>query len=142
MRKLLLIFLPLTLFAQIPNYYQGIDFSQTSSELQSGLAALVTATPTHELVYTLEVWNALKLSDLDPEDSQNVFPVYGYDNKDDNFVNDRTRDKNLSCHNTDCDGKWVCEYGFPKSWGNPSFDTTDLVPMQIPYFPYLSLQQW
>ncbi|SMC71725.1 endonuclease [Moheibacter sediminis] len=124
MRKLLLIFLPLTLFAQIPNYYQGIDFSQTSSELQSDLAALVTATHTHELVYTPQVWNALRLTDLDPENPLNVFLVYGYDDTDDDFVNDRTRDKTLSCHNTDCDGKWVREHVFPKSLGNPSFQNT------------------
>lgn len=124
MRKLLLVFLPLTLFAQIPNYYNGIDFTQTSEQLQSQLSALVSATHTHELVYTPEVWNALRLSDLDPENPQNVFLIYGYDDTDDDFVNDRTRDKTMSCHNTDCDGRWVREHVFPKSLGNPSFDNT------------------
>lgn len=124
MRKLFMIFLPLTLFAQIPNYYQGIDFNQTGVQLQSQLAALITATHTHELVYTPEVWEALRLSDLVPENPQNVFLVYGYDDEDDDHVNDRTRDKTLSCHTSDCNGKWVREHVFPKSLGNPSFDNT------------------
>lgn len=122
MRKYLLFFLPLTLFAQIPNYYQGIDFNQTGSQLQADLAALVTATHTHELVYTPEVWEALRLSDLNPENPQNVFLVYGYNDEDEDFVNDRTRNKTLSCHNTDCDGKWVREHVFPKSLADPTFD--------------------
>lgn len=122
MRKYLLFFLPLTLFAQIPNYYQGIDFNQTSSELMSDLSALITSTHTHELVYTPEVWDALRLSDLNPENPQNVFLVYGYNDEDENFVNDRTRNKILSCHNSDCDGKWVREHVFPKSLAVPSFD--------------------
>lgn len=120
----MMIFLPLTLFAQIPNYYQGIDFTQAGADLQSDLSALVTATHTHELVYTPQVWNALRLSDLDPQNQQNVFLIYGYDDTDEDFVNDRTRDKTLSCHTSDCDGRWVREHVFPKSLGNPSFDNT------------------
>lgn len=122
MRKILLIFLPFFVFAQIPSYYQGIDFTRTGEELQSDLAALIIATHTHELIYTPEVWDALKLSDLDPENPQNVFLIYGYNDEDEDVVNDRTRDKNLSCHTSSCYGKWVREHVFPKSLGNPSFD--------------------
>lgn len=122
MRKILLFFLPLTLFAQIPDYYLGIDFTQSGEEIQDDLSALIISTHTYELIYTPDVWTALKLADLDPDNPQNVFLIYGYDDEDDNQVNDRTRDKDLSCHNTSCAGKWVREHVFPKSLGNPSFD--------------------
>lgn len=122
MRKILLFFLPLSIFAQIPTYYQGINFNESSEELQADLSALIIATHTNELVYTPEVWNALKLADLVPDNPENVFLIYGYDDEDDNTVNDRTRDKDLSCHNSSCDGQWVREHVFPKSLGEPSFD--------------------
>jgi len=122
MRKILFLFLPFSLLAQIPSYYQGIDFTQSGEQIQTDLAALIIATHDYELIYTPEVWNALKLADLDPENPQNVFLIYGYDDEDENLVNDRSRDKDLSCHNNSCAGKWVREHVFPKSLGNPSFD--------------------
>ncbi len=121
MIKFLFFFLPISIFAQIPTYYQSIDFTQTGQDLQEDLSNLITATHTHELVYTPEVWDALRLSDLDPENQQNVFLIYGYDDQDEDFVNDRTRNKYASCHTSSCDGKWVREHVFPKSLGNPSF---------------------
>lgn len=121
MRKILFFFLPLSLFAQMPAYYQGIDFTQSGEQIQADLSALIIATHSYELIYTPEVWDALKLADLDPENPQNVFLIYGYDDEDGDFVNDRTRDKDLSCHSSSCAGKWVREHVFPKSLGNPSF---------------------
>jgi len=121
MRKILFFFLPLSLFAQMPAYYQGIDFTQSGEQIQADLAALIIATHSYELIYTPEVWDALKLADLDPDNPQNVFLIYGYDDEDEDSVNDRTRDKDLSCHTSSCAGKWVREHVFPKSLGNPSF---------------------
>ncbi len=121
MIKFLFFFLSFSVFAQIPMYYQSIDFTQTGQDLQEDLSNLITATHTHELIYTPEVWDALKLADLDPENQTRVFLIYGYDDTDEDFINDRTRDKNASCHTSYCDGKWVREHVFPKSLGNPSF---------------------
>jgi len=57
MKKLyLLLFIPFHLFAQIPDYYLGIDFTKTGSELEAELSALVIATHSYELIYTPEVW--------------------------------------------------------------------------------------
>lgn len=121
-KMLLLLLLPLYGFAQIPEYYSSINFNLTGDALKDELAVLITETHTHELVYTPEVWTALKLGDLDPENSENVLLVYGYNDEDEDPDNDRTRDKDLSCHNTSCTGKWVREHVFPRSLGNPNLE--------------------
>lgn len=123
MKKLsLLLLFPILCIGQIPEYYSGIDFSLSGNNLKSQLAALITDTHTHELVYTPEVWNALKQADLDPEDSENVFLIYGYDDEDTSDDNDRTRDKDLSCHTTSCTGRWVREHTYPRSLGTPNLE--------------------
>jgi len=123
MRKLFLLFLPLTsLFGQIPTYYNGIDFSQDGTTLQDQLSNLVVATHAVELIYTPQVWEALKQSDLDPQNPENVFLIYGQSNDNPETKFHRTRDVDLSCHTNSCAGKWVREHVFPKSLGNPSFE--------------------
>jgi len=117
-----LLLLPVCCLAQIPAYYNSINFSQTGNALKDQLAALITTTHTNELVYTPDVWNALKQSDLDPDNSANVFLIYGYDDSDANNDNDRTRSKNLSCHSSSCDGLWVREHIFPRSLGTPNLE--------------------
>jgi len=122
MKKLLFLLLPFWVIAQIPEYYDGIDFEQTGEELKTDLANLIIATHSHELIYTPEVWDALLQADLVPENQQNVFLIYGYD---DNGADNehRTRDKTLSCHSSSCNGKWVREHVYAKSLGTPAFGT-------------------
>lgn len=122
MIRILFFLLPLSIFSQVPQYYTGIDFSQTGADLEEDLSALIIATHTYELIYTPEVWDALKQSDLVPEDPSKVYLIYGYDDYDQDHINDRTRDVDDSCHTSSCSGKWVREHVFPKSLGNPSFD--------------------
>lgn len=126
MRKLflLLLLIPFQVFAQIPDYYLGIDFTKTGTELEEELSALVIATHTHELVYTPEVWNALVQTDLDPQDHSKVLLIYGFNDNSENPMDQRTRSKNESCHTNSCIGKWVREHTFPKSLGNPDLGTT------------------
>ncbi len=122
-----LLLLPFYCFAQLPGYYvyyNDIDFSQTGNALKEQLATLITETHVTELTYTPDVWTALKSADLDPENIQNVLLIYGYDDNDANTDNDRTRDKNLSCHTTSCNGLWVREHVFPRSLGNPNLEYT------------------
>src|SRR5690606_8550658 len=122
MKKLLFLLLPFWVIAQIPEYYDGIDFEQTGEALETDLANLIIATHSHELIYTPEVWDALLQTDLVPENQQNVFLIYGYnDNGPDN--EHRTRDKTLSCHTSSCNGKWVREHVYAKSLGTPPFET-------------------
>lgn len=124
MKKLiLLLFIPYWLIAQIPNYYIGIDFTKTGTELEQELSALVIATHTHELIYTPEVWDALLQTDLVPENQNKVFLVYGFDDNSENNWDKRTREKEMSCHTSNCEGLWVREHVFPKSLGTPPLGT-------------------
>lgn len=112
--------LPLCGIAQVPAYYTSIDFDLEGNPLKDQLATLITNTHTYELVYTPDVWNALKAGDLDPNNSENVMLIYGYDDTDADYVNDRTRDKDFSCHTTSCEGLWVREHVYARSLGNPN----------------------
>jgi endonuclease I len=124
MLKTLLFLLPFSLNAQIPNYYDGIDFSTSNRDLQADLTELITATHHNQISYTPGAWNTLLQSDLDLDDPQKVLLIYGYnDNLDPKFH--RTRDKEL--RNTggcgSCTGRWEREHVFPKSLATPTLDT-------------------
>jgi len=119
-----LLLLPFCSLAQAPAYYNSINFSQTGNALKDQLATLITNTHTHELVYTPEVWSALEQADLDPENTNNVFLIYGYNDSDTNTDNDRTRDKDDNCHTSSCDGLWVREHVYPRSLGIPNLEFT------------------
>lgn len=116
----LLIVSPFLLLAQIPDYYIGIDFTQSGQELKEDLSALIIATHSTELVYTPGVWNALKQIDLDPENPENILLIYGFDDNSTEYINHRTRDKDLSCHTSSCNGYWVREHTYPRSLGVPN----------------------
>lgn len=114
--------LPIYCFSQIPEYYNSVNFTLTGNELKEELAELVTETHIYELVYTPDVWDALKQGDLDPQNTGNVLLLYGYDNTDGDPMTDRTRDKDLSCHTLSCTGLWVREHSYPRSLGNPNLE--------------------
>lgn len=125
MRKILFaLFFPVFLFAQIPDYYLGIDFDQTGDDLKEDLIALVIATHSVDLTYTPGVWNALKEIDLDPENSDNVLLIYGFDDASSDVTEHRSRNVDDSCHTSNCNGLWVREHTYPKSLGNPNLGTT------------------
>ena len=125
MKKLLFSLLcPFILIAQIPDYYTGIDFEQTSQDLEDDLIALVIATHSTNLVYTPGVWNALKEIDLDPENPERVLLIYGFDDSSSDITEHRTRGVDESCHTSNCNGLWVREHTYPKSLGNPNLGTT------------------
>lgn len=119
-----LLLLPFYCLAQIPDYYTGIDFNETGDDLKEQLEELITDTHIYELVYTPDVWNALKLADLDPENPENVLLLYGYNDDDAILSNDRTRDKDLSCHTSSCTGLWVREHVYPRSLGDPDLGSS------------------
>jgi endonuclease I len=109
------------LHAQIPAYYSSIDFTQTGNALKNQLTTLITTTHTTNLSYTPGVWEALKLTDLNPNNSNNVFLVYGYDDFNASVVDDRNRGKNNNGGNV---GDWNREHCYPKSLGNPDLGTS------------------
>lgn len=124
-KHLLLLLLPFSCLAQIPEYYSSVNFELTGNQLKDELATLITVTHTNELDYTPDVWNALKQSDLDPDNTENVLLIYGYDDNDEDPDTDRTRDKDLNCTSSSCAGKWVREHVYPRSLGNPNLGYDD-----------------
>lgn len=107
-------------YAQIPEYYSSIDFTASATGLKNQLSELIQNTHTTQLNYTPDVWNLLKTSDLENPGSSKMLLIYGYNDTDANASTDRTRDKNLSCHTSDCNGLWVREHVFPRSLGTPN----------------------
>lgn len=63
------------------NYYETIDFSQEGIVLKEQLATLITETHT-PISYTPGIWEACKITDEDPQNTENVLLIYGWPNKD------------------------------------------------------------
>jgi len=128
MRKIVLaLLLPLFAIAQIPTYYNTVDFTLTGDALKNQLSVLITTTHTTELYYTsnsqVDVWDAVEQTDISPANNTNVFLIYGYNDVDAITKNDKNRDKTLSCHQSGCIGLWNREHVYPKSLANPSLVT-------------------
>jgi endonuclease I len=129
MKNLLLLLLsPLSLLAQIPEYYNSIDFTQTGDDLKNQLTTLITNTHTTQVYYTsssfTDTWDVIKASDLDPINSQDVLLIYGYIDTDGDPQSDRTRDVTLSCHTSSCTGLWNREHVYAQSLATPPLDTS------------------
>jgi endonuclease I len=98
-------------------YYNGFNWSQTGMTLKSALTTKITSTHTKDLTYS-QVWEALKITDLDPQNSSNVLLIYGWeDGSDSNITNDLSRDKD---NNGGTNGQWNREHVFAQALGNPS----------------------
>lgn len=127
--KLLLILVTFSTFAQIPTYYNTVDFTENGENIKFQLTTLITSTHTTELVYTagssglLDTWTVLKQSDLDPTNADNVLLLYGWNDASTTVSEHRSRNFNESCHTSSCTGKWVREHTFPKSIGTPNLGT-------------------
>jgi len=97
-------------------YYNGFNWTLNGTALKNALATKITTTHTNNLSYG-DVWNALKIVDLDPNNSANVLLVYGWENgSDGDATNDRSRDKE---NNGGSNGQWNREHIFPQSLGDP-----------------------
>jgi len=97
-------------------YYNGFNWTLTGTALKNALATKITTTHTNQLSYD-EVWNADKIVDKDPANSNNVLLVYGWENGTDSDVtNDLSRPKN---DNGGAEGEWNREHTYAKSLGNP-----------------------
>jgi endonuclease I len=116
--------LPLFCFAQIPSYYNKIDFSKKGDDLKIQLTNLITTTHITNIPYTatntIDDWDALSQTDVDPNNNNNVLLIYGYNDTDTALNNDRSRDKTLQCHTISCSGFWVREHTYPRSLGTPN----------------------
>ncbi|MGB0881707.1 MAG: endonuclease [Vicingaceae bacterium] len=112
-------FVSASLFAQQP-YYNGVNFTLVGGALKTELANKITTTHTNQLTYS-SVWNELKITDEDPNNSSNVLLLYGYNDTDGSVVNDRTRSKNS---NGGSNGNWNREHTFAQSLATPNMTTS------------------
>lgn len=118
--------LPLICFSQIPDYYSGLNLNQSSQLLETDLAQLIIGTHTAKLPYTssnTDTWDAVKQTDLAPADTENVLLFYGYNDTDSDTQTDYKRDKDLSCHVSNCVGLFNREHVYSKSRATPSLTT-------------------
>lgn len=122
-KQLLLVLLVSTLpiFSQIPSYYNDVNLNLSGTDLKDELATKIISTHTNVLTYTPDVWDALKQSDLDPNNSNNVVLIYGWNDADSDITNDRTRAKN---NHGSGSGVWNREHVYSKSLANPNLGTT------------------
>lgn len=116
-----IIFLSLFLRAQtIPVYYNNVNLNLTGIPLKTELSQYITNTHSNILTYS-EVWNVLKVSDLNPTDNQNVWLIYGWNDTNGDITDDLNRDKN---DNGGSVGDWNREHTFAKSLGTPNLGTS------------------
>jgi endonuclease I len=105
-------------FAQ-QTYYDDVNLTLTGTQLRDALAIKVANTHSNSLSYS-EIWTATMVTDLDPNNSNNVLLIYGWENGTDGDVtNDLSRNKNSNGGNV---GDWNREHTFANSLGNPSLD--------------------
>lgn len=102
-------------------YWNGFNFNQTGTALKNALATKITNTHTNNLSYS-DVWEALKVADRDPANTNNVLLIYGWENgSDGNVTNDHSRNKN---DNGGSNGQWNREHTFAQALGNPDLGQT------------------
>ncbi|MFK5958602.1 MAG: endonuclease, partial [Lutibacter sp.] len=113
----------------IPTYYNGLNLSLTGNDLFLELSTRIIDTHSG-IPYTgspVDVWDACKLADEDPDISTNVLLIYGFDNTDGNTTTDRTRNKELQ-DTGGTTGTWNREHVFAKSLALPNFGTSEPGP--------------
>ncbi|KJD33290.1 hypothetical protein PW52_14390 [Tamlana sedimentorum] len=111
-------FAQLTPPTELQDYYSGVDFNKTGTNLFDDLETITVNKHTNFLSYTPGIWEASKVTDLDPTNSGNVLLLYGYDDSDRNHITDRSRSKFDNGGNNGSD--WNREHTYPKSLGNPN----------------------
>jgi endonuclease I len=98
-------------------YYDGSNWTLTGTALKSALETKTITKHTNFISYTPGVWEASRITDLDPNNSNNVLLIYGFENgTDGSITNDRSRNKTFNGGNT---GDWNREHVYAKSLGTP-----------------------
>lgn len=112
----------LSALSQVPTYYNDVNINLTGTALKTELATKIINTHTTNLSYTPGVWNALKQTDLDPNDNTKVLLLYGSNDNDGNYITDKTRGKDDNGGTAGT--QWNREHTFPKSLGDPNLQTS------------------
>lgn len=108
-----------------------IDFDQVGVTLRIQLSNLISDTHHTFLPYSsssTDTWDVIKTADLTPENTDFVLLMYGYDDDDGEYISDRTRSIDDSCHSSSCIGLWTREHVFARSLANPALTTNDPGP--------------
>ncbi|MCB0447456.1 MAG: endonuclease, partial [Gelidibacter sp.] len=109
-----------TSFAQ-QAYYNDVNLNLTGLNLKNELATKTINMHVNFLSYS-DVFEADKVTDSDPSNSNNVLLVYGWENGSDGDVtNDLSRNKNS---NGGSSGDWNREHIYAKSLGTPALGTS------------------
>ena len=109
----------LSVFGQIPDYYNGLDLTQTGSVLKSTLSTKIIDTHTNELTYE-DIWDASQITDVNPSNNNQVLLIYGYENGTDADV---TNDRVAVINNYGTgSGKWNREHVYSNSLATPDLD--------------------
>ncbi|OYU85707.1 MAG: hypothetical protein CFE24_00430 [Flavobacterium sp. BFFFF2] len=100
-------------------YYNGFNWTQTGTTLKTALSNKVINSHNNPITYS-NIWEADKVTDLDPTDNTKVLLVYGWENgTDTDLTNDRSRGKT---NNGAGNGQWNREHVFAKALGVPSLN--------------------
>ena len=99
--------------AQVPDYYNDVNLSLTGVDLKAALATKITNTHTNNLSYTPGIWEASKITDINPDNSNEVLLIYGYeDGSDTDITNNRVAGIN---DNGSGSGIWNREHVYSNS---------------------------
>lgn len=99
------------------SYYNDVNLNVTGLTLKEELAAKIISTHTQFLFYD-QIWDASKVTDVNPDNAQEVLLIYGYENGSDTDVtNDRTRGID---DNSGASGDWNREHVYSQSLGTPA----------------------
>ena len=109
--------------AQIPSYYNNVNLTLSGNALKTELSNKITVTHTTDLAYTPGVWDALRLTDIDATNANNVILIYGWNDSDSDITNDRSRDKTLQDSGSGATFVWNREHVYSKSLANPPLVT-------------------
>ena len=108
------------------SYYNDVDLTLTGIQLKNALATKITTTHTTILDYTPDVWTASKVTDQNPNNTNQVFLIYGWENASDgDSTNDKFRDKSLQQSGGSLVGKWNREHVYARSLATPGMPSTD-----------------
>tara|TARA_B110001452_G_scaffold242989_1_gene226106 strand:- start:90 stop:2213 length:2124 start_codon:yes stop_codon:yes gene_type:complete len=112
------------------SYYNDVDLDLTGSELKNALSTKITQTHTKFLQYTPDIWNASKVTDANPNNTDEVILIYGWEaGNDQDDTNDRTRSNSLQDNGSNGSFVWNREHVYPQSLGTPDI-TTSTIPGQ------------
>lgn len=99
-------------------YYNDVNLNLTGVSLKNALATKIINTHTNPLDYTPGIWNASKVTDVNPDNSTEVLLIYGY-----SASGTTARTRGID-QNGGSNGDWNREHVFANSLGNPDLDAS------------------